>query len=208
MTPPPDPDGSVPPPPAWLDSHPLPLDEHPAARPIHRVHRSACGPVFFGPGAGAPPTYRFDSAGGAFGVLYAAPEPDAAIIETLLRTPTRRFVDARKELMPRALTILRPNRSLRLVRAHGDGLSRLGTTAAISTGAYAACQEWADALFRHPDRPDGVAFCSRHNNRELCFALFERSDYELEIETTTPLAHLATTIGALLDRHGKALSGL
>ena len=26
--------------------------------------------MFFGPGTGVPPTYRFDSASGAFGVLY------------------------------------------------------------------------------------------------------------------------------------------
>lgn len=207
MTTPADPDGSVPPPPDWLDDQPLPLDEHPATAAIYRVHASAYGPIFFGPGA-RPPTYRFDSASGAFGVLYAAPEADAAIIETLLRTPTRRFVDARAQLAPRTLSSLKANRPLRLVRAHGDGLSRLGTTAAISTGAYRACQEWADALFHHPDQPDGIAFCSRHNNHELCFALFERPDYKLAFDKTTPLSALTTAIGALLDRHGKALSGL
>lgn len=46
-----------------------------------------------------------------------------------------------------------------------------------------------------------------HDNHELCFALFERPNYELAAETTTPLSDLAATIGALLDRHKKALSG-
>lgn len=37
-----------------------------------RIHRTGQGAVFFGPGAGNPPRYRFDAPGGEYGTLYAA----------------------------------------------------------------------------------------------------------------------------------------
>ena len=198
--------GEAPSPPKDLASRALPIEEVAAGTPLYRVHRSTLGPVFFGPGAGQPPTYRFDPASGRFGVLYIAPRPDAAMIETLLRQPQRLTLDW-SEISGRSLSRLVSDRPLRLVAAVGQNLSRLGTTAAISTGPYESCAAWSDALFDHPDAPDGLLFNSRHNPDEPCIALFERANFKLKVEKTTPLTTMSNKVGVLLDRHGKSLFG-
>ena len=200
------PTGSAPLPPADLSVRDLPIRVVAAGEPLYRVHRSHHDPIFFGPGAGNPPAYRFDSISGRFGVLYVAPGPDAAMIETLLRQPQRLTVDY-SEIRDRSLSTLRADRDLSLVSATGNDLSRLGTTAALSTGPYDPCGAWSDALFDHPAVPDGILFCSRHNPDELCIALFERKDLAFVISSTTPLPAVLTEVGALLDRHGKSLFG-
>jgi hypothetical protein len=200
------PTGSAPLPPADLSLRDLPIQVVAAGEPLYRVHRSHHDPVFFGPGAGNPPVYRFDSISGRFGVLYVAPGPDAAMIETLLRQPQRLTVDY-SEIRDRSLSMLRADRDLRLVSATGNDLSRLGTTAALSTGPYDPCGAWSDALFDHPAGPDGILFCSRHNPDELCIALFERKDLAFATSSTAPLPAMLTDVGALLDRHGKSLFG-
>jgi hypothetical protein len=201
------PDGAAPLPPDWLEKVSLPIISIATGSNLYRVHGKDNDPVFFGPGAGMPPAYRFDPASGPFGVLYAAPHPDAAMIETLLRNPQRLTVDY-KAIESRALSILKAGRGIRLVQAYGDGLSKLGTTAALSTGPYEACALWSDALYRHSDAPDGILFASRHNPDALCIALFEKADYGLEVHETVLLTDMLVEVGALLDRHGKSTFGL
>lgn len=198
--------GAAPMPPSDLPVRDLPIAEVAAGTPLYRVHRTALPPVFFGPGVGRPPVFRFDPASGRFGILYAALGPDAAMIETLLRQPQRRTVDW-NEIAQRSLTILSADRPMRLVSALGPNLSRLGTTAALSTGPYEPCAVWSDALFDHPEAPDGILYASRHNPDESCIALFEKRSATLSIMSTTPLAAMEAEIGALLDRHGKSLFG-
>jgi len=198
--------GQAPPPPATLHAQDLPIAPIAAGSPLFRVHRTTRGAIFFGPGKARPPTYRFDPGSGRFGVLYCAPGPDAALVETLLRNPQRLTVDY-SEIEARSLARLSSDRGLRLVAATGANLSRLGTTAALSTGPYGPCAKWADALFDHPATPDGILYASRHNPDEQCIALFERADIGLSVEDTTPLAHMLRRVGALLDRHGKSLFG-
>ncbi|MFW2545474.1 RES family NAD+ phosphorylase [Primorskyibacter sp. 2E107] len=198
--------GAAPGPPADLHRRSLPLETFSAGSLRYRVHRSTYSPIFYGPGPGHPPTFRFDCLSGRFGVLYLAPGPDAAMIETLLRNPQRLTVSY-SEIKQRSRSILQASRDLRLVKAMGENLSRLGTTAAISTGPYDPCGTWSDALFDHPERPDGILYASRHNPDEPCIALFERADIALAEFETTPLPDLLSEVGALLDRHGKSIFG-
>jgi hypothetical protein len=178
----------------------------PAGEPLFRVHRSEHAPVFFGPGEGRPPTGRFDPASGRFGVLYAGLSLDAAVAETLLRSPQRRLV-AFGEVTARSLSLLRPATTLRLVHLQGANLNQLGTDASIATGPYSPCGQWSEALFEHPDTPDGIAYASRHNPDELCAALFRRTDRHpaLKVVSTTPLLALGTELAMVLRRHGKGL---
>lgn len=199
------PSGAAPPPPAWLATARLPIDTISTAQVLHRVHRTRLGPIFFGPGKGQPASYRFDSAGGRFGVLYIGLSRSAALAETLLRNPQRRMV-AMADIEDRAVSELRSKRSLRIVRLHGDGLQQVGTDNAISTGPYGPCGLWADALWDHPDGPDGIAYQSRHDSGEICIALFERPDIRLEIIATRPLAAILKEVGTLLDRYGKSIA--
>lgn len=64
------PTGAAPPPPDWLGRVTLPIDVIEPGTVVYRVHRQSLDPIFFGPGAGVPPTFRVDSASGRFGVLY------------------------------------------------------------------------------------------------------------------------------------------
>ena len=81
------PTGFAPLPPADLSLRDLRIRVVVAGEPHYRVHRSHHYPIVFGPGAGNPPAYPFDSISGCFGILYVAPGPDAAMIEALLRQP-------------------------------------------------------------------------------------------------------------------------
>ncbi len=199
------PTGSALPPPAWLTSKSLPVDVLPAGTVLHRIHRASLEPVFFGPGPGVPPTSRFDSASGRFGVLYVGLSRAGAVAETLLRNPQRLMV-ATSQIMDRTATELACLRELRVVKLYGSGLQAVGTDNAISTGPYEPCGLWSDAFWDHPDQPDGIAYQSRHASNEICLALFERPDMTFDIRSTKPLTAMLHEIAALLDSYGKSLS--
>ncbi|WP_188826315.1 RES family NAD+ phosphorylase [Brucella endophytica] len=199
------PSGAAPLPPAWLHTRPLPVDVLPAGTILHRVHRSKLSPVFFGPGKGNPPVNRFDSESGRFGVLYLGLSRDGALAETILRNPQRLMIAA-SEFTSRAAAELSVRRELRVVRMHGNGLQALGTDNAISTGPYEPCGRWVDALWDHPDMPDGLAYQSRHDPGEICIALFERPNLTITVQGTKPLTAMLNDVATLLDRYGKSIS--
>ena len=98
------------------------------------------------------------------------------------------------------------NRELRLVDLHGRGLARVGTTNAISTGPYARSQTWSDYLWSHRDRPDGIAYASRHNPEQICYAVFERPDIRFTATDPTSFASMLPVIKGLLRRYDKILT--
>jgi hypothetical protein len=199
------PSGLAPPPPEWLADISLPIDEIQAGQVLHRVHRSSLDPIFFGPGPNALPTNRFDSASGRFGVLYAGLTLRGALAETLVRNPQRLMV-AMTDIVRRSISGLVSDRSLRIVRLYGAGLQTVGTDNSISTGPYEPCGLWSDALWDHPDRPDGLAYQSRHDSSEICFAIFERADVRLKTQGTHPLSGMLGNVAAVLDSYGKSVS--
>ena len=178
----------------------------PPGSPLFRVHRLEHDPIFFGPGAGIAPTYRFDSLSGGFGVLYVARSLTAALVETLLRNPARKML-AYREVAARASSNVHSSRDLRLV-CYGTGLQQVGCDNAISTGPYAPCGAWADALWAHPQEPDGIAFHSRYDSSEICLALFERPDLGLKAGPPTPLIDQLPAISHLLNAYGKSITGM
>jgi hypothetical protein len=201
------PSGRAPLPPVWLNTADIPIDVVPAGTPLNRVHRRTHGPIFFGPGAGNPATFRFDSPSGTFGVLYVSLNLAGALVETLLRNPARKMV-AYPAIAARAFSIVRSSRDLRLVRLHGTGLQQVGCDNSISTGPYEPCGAWADAMWAHRSAPDGIAYQSRHDSGEICLALFERPDLGLTAGPTTPLLDRLPTIANLLSTYGKSVTDL
>lgn len=199
------PSGAAPPPPAWLDTKPLPIEILPTGQILHRVHRSTFPPVFFGPGKDVSPINRFDSASGRFGVLYLGMTLSGALAETILRNP-QRLMMAASEVTSRAASELGVQRDLHIVRMHGPGLQALGTDSAISTGPYEPCGLWTDALWDHPDKPDGLAYQSRHDPSEVCIALFERPDLTMTVQATRLLTAMLKDVAVLLDRYGKSIA--
>lgn len=181
------------------------MDLVPAGAALARIHRQAHHPVFFGPGAGVPPTCRFDSLAGGFGVLYVGAALPGALVETLLRNPKRRMA-AYVDLESRASSALRCLRDLRLVQLHGAGLQQVGCDNAISTGPYDPCGAWADALWAHPEAPDGIAYESRHDPRQICYAIFERPDLEFAVEPPVPLLGQLPALALILSDYGKSVA--
>lgn len=198
------PSGTALPPPDWLKTVELPITTIRAGQILPCIHRAQLDPIFYGPGSGNDPAYRFDSTSGRFGVLYIGHAFASAFAETILRNPQRLMV-AEREIASRSVTELASKRDLRMVTMHGACLQVLGTDNAISTGPYEPCGVWADALWEHPDKPDGIAYLSQHDPGEVCFAVFER-DIALEVHTTRSLTIMQHEIAAVLDRHGKSLS--
>lgn len=205
------PSGTASLPPSWLATRSLPLVRLHQGTPFFRVHQQVHGAVFFGPdvdpasGTRQPPTNRFDSLSGAFGVLYLAERFEGAFVETVLRNPRMRFV-SESYVALRAVSELICNRELRLVDLHGRGLARVGTTNAISTGPYAPSQMWSDYLWSHRDRPDGIAYASRHNPGQICYTVFDRPDTRFTAAGPTSFASMLPVIKGLLRRYDKILT--
>jgi len=87
-------------------------------------------------------------------------------------------------------TRLRPARSLTLAKILDEGLQFHGVDASVSASEdYAASRAFALAL--HTDFPklDGLAYRSRFNNGEICYAIFDR----------VPASDFTVMPGELLD---------
>ncbi len=194
------PSGNAPVPPRWLRTGPLSgVVRYAAGSSWFRCHKQIDEPVFFGPGAGIAPKHRFDAPAGEYQVLYVGLNYEAAFIETFLRNPKRRTVDW-VDLDIRNMAVLNNDAPLRLVKAYGEGLSLLGTTAALSTGGYREARKW-----EHRDRPDGLIYSSRHNPNHLCAAIFNRPHATFSRLRTEPLLSDERRIRDLLTAHGKSI---
>jgi hypothetical protein len=112
---------------------------------------------------------------------------------------------AETDIVSRSISELTPLRELRLVRLHGTGLQQVGTDNSISTGPYDQCSLWSDALWDHPEQPDGIAYQSRHDSSEFCLALFDRR-IPFSVTPSRPLPSIAKEIAAILNRYGKSIS--
>ena len=145
--------------------------------PLFRIYREVNKtPIFFGKTL----DYRFDSASGECGVLYAAPGIDGAFVETFMQELGRTSVSL-KELAERPIALIRLNRPLRFIDLCAKGgQMRLGLDGRICTGSYAVAQAWSDALRKHPANPDGILFPSRHELSLPSCAIFETAKGELD----------------------------
>lgn len=143
---------------------------------LHRFHDAAYGPIRFGRSGGG----RLDDPAKAYGVLYVGDKEAGAFSETFLRRPGRNLIDPGL-LASKAYASLASRRDLRLARLHGRSLGVLGATAEVTHGGlpYDVPQAWSKALRDHPGAFDGIAYRARHDDDELCFALFDRAEPEI-----------------------------
>jgi hypothetical protein len=157
------------------------------------IHKT---PMFFGKTL----NYRFDSASCECGVLYAAPGLAGAFVETFMQELGRTSVSL-KELRDRPVALIRPKRPLRFIDLCAPGgQMRLGLNGRICTGSYAVAQAWSDALRKHPQKPDGILFPSRHELSIPSCAIFETVEAELDWERWGSLdeTKMAIVLGKLL----------
>jgi len=136
---------------------------------IHRFYARDQDPIYYDRSRDG----RLNTPDGDYGVLYAAQTVKGAFAETFLRSPGRRQIDPNL-IARKAYVRLKLVRKLNLIDFDGPGLAILGATAEVVHGGlpYDAPQAWSKALRGHPCAPDGVAYTSRHDPSELCWALF------------------------------------
>jgi hypothetical protein len=142
---------------------------------IVRIHYRDNAPVWFGPKPGSPPAYRFDAPGGEYRVMYAAATIDGSFVETILHGRVTDQIVKRSHVDLQAWTAITLRRPLQLMKLYDEGLFWHRTDANVSAAHnYAEPRRIALAAFLECPTLDGVTYRSRHNNGELCYALFDR----------------------------------
>lgn len=176
----------------------------PAGANFVRIHRLKDHPIWFGPKPGTPPNYRFDAPAGEYRTLYAAETLVGAFVETILRSNRRVLAPA--FLHDRKWSILRVARPLRIAKLYDNGLLWHGVDASICAGnSYAEPQQLALALFNAFPDVDGIAYRARHNNGEICYALFDRVEAtDLTVLEDHEFYTNHTTADGLIKLHGAA----
>lgn len=111
-----------------------------------------------------------------------------------------------RDLAARVVSTVALTHAVRLVPLHGPGLARLGATAAVASGDYALSRSWARAIWSHPERADGIAYRARHDDGEICVALFDRAAGALEVGGSQSLTADERRLGAVLRRYGVGLT--
>lgn len=173
-----------------------PIVEVPAEAVLWRVHSRARSPLWFGPGSGNPPRYRYDAPGGEYGACYFGSTLGVSIIETLVRG-RRTPIISRGDLESWSATAFSPLVNLRVLQLEGEGLPAFAISAhEISGPEYAACQDLALRAWRdHPD-VDAIQYRSRWEN-SVCWAVFDRAAAKLTEMGTQWLGDPAVVVPAL-----------
>lgn len=175
---------AAPQPPSDLHRRELIIEPLPTGTPLYRFYSKINSPTYFDKSQGS----RFNSPDSRYGVLYAALGQGAAFAETFLRnlgstSISQRFIEEK------ACAIYTLARPLRAVRLRGYGLAPIGATASVCScpgPPYPIPQAWSSALYDHPERPDAILYGSRHNDEELCLAVFDRAADALGVPTGVP----------------------
>jgi hypothetical protein len=139
-----------------------------------RVHHEGQEPIYFGPPPGNPPRNRFDAPRAEYLTLYAAARLEGAFVETILRKPIGRIL-RRAYVHERVWTTFHAKRPLTLAKIYDEGLQIHGIDAGlISADDYAESRNLALDFYQSFPTLDGLAYRSRYNNGEICYALFDR----------------------------------
>jgi hypothetical protein len=177
--------------------------ELPAGADVIRVHRNTQGAIFFGPPRGTPPGNRFDAPRGEYRILYAAVELEGAFVETVLRNPRERILK-REYVEQRGWTVLALKPTLKLAKLHENGLQFNGTDAGIiGADDYAESRALALALYQEHKTVHGLAYRSRYDNGQICYALFDRvAETDLSAVTADRFDAHRDRVKALMDYYG------
>lgn len=192
--------------------------------PLQVAGVAVVDPLWFGPGAGQPPAWRFDDPGpgvahpgapapaadalpdvGHFDVCYFGTTPEAAFVETFLR---RRGRPGRKDVGladrdARRLATVHVSAPLRLVDLRGPGLARAHLDASVATVRdYRLPQAVARVVWRHPGRYAGIVYHARHDPSCHAVALFDRTRATLAVTRIERLDDDLPRLLAWAERYG------
>ena len=166
--------GLHPDPPADLAKRSLPLLT--TKQGWFRIYNIRHNPLHFGKSGDR----RFNLPGGESGVLYVGADEQCAFIETLGHSTGARVITV-SALRSRGLAEIQVRAPLRLVDLTGPGLAQLGADERLSTGDYSVAQRWSLMLFRHPQKPDGLYYRSRHDPSRVCAAIYQRAARKVRV---------------------------
>ncbi|MCA9878663.1 MAG: RES family NAD+ phosphorylase [Thermomicrobiales bacterium] len=174
---------------------------------VYRGHHRTYAPIHFNRTAG-----RFASPDGvSFGTLYVGEDAYAAFIEAfgqgLVSSPLGVFA-SEAWLATRCLCVISATRPLRLVDlSSGSALKRLSAQAdgRLADGAHHVSQQWAAALWAHPEQPDGLLYRARNAPDHRSMALFDRVEDVLAAPCSGNLLDDEAQLARILDRFNCAL---
>jgi RES domain len=148
---------------------------------LFRIHETAYSPIFFG----LPFPHRFD-APKQYGVIYAGIDEYVAFLETIRGQVSNGLLDRNGRISEYSISQLTTTRSIRLVKASGANLERMGANSGIfATKNRQITQQWSLACWQHSQRFDGIIYPSCHDNERFCVALYnDRIDGILSIQST------------------------
>ncbi len=179
-------------PPSDLNDRDLPLAAFSGR--TWRCHRVVEQAIQFGCSA----VNRFDAPDCSYGVLYVAESPEGAFAEVFLRdTAATQFIKtalgysiavSAASLAAYGIASVEIGRSLNLVDLRGPGPLRVGADHQLTTtDNYALTQRWGYSLFAHPQRPDGILWHSRVDDRMVSLAIHERAGDAIAASATESL---------------------
>ncbi len=174
----------------------------PAGGLIVRVHHVSRGGVFFGPSPGSRPGNRFDAPNGEYRVMYASERLEGAFVETILRRPRGRIL-RRAFVDERAWSVIRLERRIVLAKVFDEGLQAFGVDAGeIGADDYTVSRDLALRIHEGSSAIQGIAYRSRYNNGEICYALFDRvSAVDLTPVRSERFSARADTVSRLMVLH-------
>ena len=165
---------------------------------------------------------RYDGLSQSYGILYVAEAVEGAFIESFGRSHGAKGV-AEADLRNRNLFELESDRQLTLVDLWGSGLVKIGADARITSGSdYELSRAWAEAIYLHPSKVDGIRYYSRHDclgarslapfgdagshrNTQLCCGLFDRTSAHLKEQNEGNIVNNPELLADILKRYDYAL---
>lgn len=167
----------------------------PAGGILYRHHQKIHDPLHFGKRG----DYRFDDPEcpkpGCFGVLYSGADPECCLLESCGSTTGVPAVSG-AYLDARAIAKMELTESLRFIDlVSTGGLASIGADGRLMTGSYKVAQQWSAALRKHPCKPDGIRYRSRHAPDRIAYAIYERP----------PTSFNVTSMGSFTDPANEAL---
>ncbi len=157
---------------------------------LFRVSRHDSGEPFFGKRAAnrfddpSVPAYR------RAGTCYFGLSLIVAIAETVLHDemPTNGHFDLAVQEFEDRFLVRFGGESLILADLTGVALKSLAGDGSMSTVMpYTLPQQWARAIYRHPQKVDGLLYMSRHVNDDKAVVLFDRAAHKLRATRYRPL---------------------
>lgn len=175
----------------------------PAGHSLVRVHPLSRGPIFFGPALGRPPMNRFGAPDQQYRTLYAAEHLEGAFVETVLRRPTGRIL-RREAVEERGWSLVRPSRALTLAKIFDDGLQFHQIDAGeISVNDYGPSRALARSFYTDFSNLDGLAYRSRYDNGQICYAIFDRVfANEFNLDPVSPFADHKGRVDTMMELYG------